>query len=174
MNYRVWAIVTVTLGLLAAPALPGWCQKAPDTQEATVLYQKAVGLLDSAEAELAVDSLEKALALVKEARGVFATLQQQQAGVLEQHHLSPAQAEQEARNKKLADDSFQQGEYYERAADEKMAKAQELTKKGKKQEARKLQSEAQEEYDLSLGRYIQSQLYSLRNQQLAFAYLEKK
>jgi len=172
--FRTLCILIIGIGVMTSAALPVWGQKDALSTDAAVLFQKAVALIDAAEAALAEDAVEKAMAQAKEARALFTTLQQQQGAALEEHHLTAAQVEQEARHKKLADDSFQQGERYEKSADDRMARAQELAKKGKHPESRKLQSEAQKEYDLSLTHYIQSQLYSLRNKQLAFGFLEKK
>ena len=173
MTFRILGILTMGIGLLTAATLPAWGQKDP-SMDAVALYQKAVNLIDVAEAALAEDALEKAMAQAKESRALFTTLQQKHAAALEEYQLTPVQTEQEANHKKLADDSFQQGERFEKSADDKMGRAQELEKKGKRSEARKLQSEAQKDYDLSLRHYIQSQLFSLRNKQLAFGFLEKK
>lgn len=174
MTFRTLCILTMGLAVLTAAALPAWGQPEPPSPDATALYQKAVALIDAAETAVAENALEKAMAQAKESRALFTTLQQQHAAALEGHHLTTAQSVQEARHKKLADDSFQQGEQFEKSADEKMARVKELEKKGKPADVRKLQAEAQKDYDLSLRHYIQSQLYSLRNKQLAFSFLEKR
>ncbi len=164
MIYRFGSLFLVLgwcllLGWSTPPAAAG-PEDAPQA-----LMTKAVGAMQRAE-QLVAEDPEAALAAAKEARLSFSELQKLLAAKLPEKALSEEQLEQEKLHLRLAEELFKKGELFQKAAQEKLARSQELRSQGEEAAAQNLEGVAQIEGRLSLQNYVRSMLFGLKNQQL--------
>jgi len=191
-----YVVLTLVVALMAALSLPGQAQtpapvqpqaqtpaaapaKAPAPAPSgkvacgpdhAILYKRAVTLLDNAEKKLNARYTAEAKALAKEANALFSILAKECGPAQKERLLSPKEEQQEAINQKLCADEQAQ-------ADRLMKSAEDKEKKSAQQEAKepalslKNQKEAKDEYEQAHKRYIKSQIYALRNQQIVFRFL---
>ncbi|MBW1918168.1 MAG: hypothetical protein JRI57_09165 [Deltaproteobacteria bacterium] len=167
---RMMGIGLLTLGLLGATQVLAQSASTPDQ---ALLYQRAVSLLDKAQQKLEGNFTAEAKALAKEANSLFSTLQNELSQELMQRKLSPAEMKQEAINKKLATDYYAQGDELMQSAQQKEALSRDLEKQGKEEASVQQLTEAKREYDLAHQMYVKSQIYNLRNQEIAFKFIKK-
>jgi hypothetical protein len=192
-----YVVLTLVVALMAALSVPGQAQtQAPAQPQAqtpaaaapakapapvpsgkvacgpdhAILYKRAVTLLDNAEKKLNARYTAEAKALAKEANALFSILAKECGPAQKERLLSPKEEQQEAINQKLCADERAQ-------ADRLMKSAEDKEKKSAQSEAKepalslKYQKEAKDEYEQAHKRYIKSQIYALRNQQIVFRFL---
>jgi hypothetical protein len=166
----VFLVVSITaLGMVSI----GWAQNAPVPQDHGIIYKQAVGLLDKADQKLNGNYTAEAKSLLKEAKSLFSILQKELPKEKTEQELSETQQEQWANNNKLGEDSYAQGERLEASAKQKHDKSDAIEKQGQKDLAIKLESESKRENELAQKMYLKSQIYHLRNMQLAYSFLRK-
>lgn len=138
-----------------------------------ILYKRAVNLLDQAEKKLRAKYTAEAKALLKEANSLFTILVKECGPEQRERLLTEQEAQQEAVNKKLADDALAQAERLMASAAEKEKKSEEMERQGNKDLSISFQRQAKGEYELAHTKSIQAQIYALRNQQLIFRFLSR-
>jgi hypothetical protein len=138
--------------------------------EPSILYKRAVVLLDNAEKKLSTRNIAEAKALVKEANSMFDILVKECAPTQKERLLTPKEEEQEAINQKLSRDEQSEAERLMKSAEEKEKKSIQLGAE-QPESSVKYQKEAKEEYEQAQKRYIKAQIYALRNQQMLFHFL---
>ncbi len=157
----------------AAPAAPApgptGAVCGPDHK---ILYKRAVGLLDQADKKLNARYTAEAKSLAKEAKNLFAILQKECGAAQKERPLTPKEEQQEAVNKKLANDEQAQADRLAKSAEEKEKKSQQL-EASQPQLSLKYEQEAKGEYEQAQKRSIKSMIYSLRTQQMLFDFLSK-
>ncbi|MDD3579895.1 MAG: hypothetical protein PHW74_02605 [Desulfobacca sp.] len=168
--FKIMGVGLLALVLLGAPGAVA--QSAPRADHAQ-LYQRAVSLLDKAQEKLDGNFTAEAKAMAKEANSLFATLQKETPGEMLSQDLSPQEMEQEALNRKLAADSYAQGDQLMQSAQQKEAQSKALEQQGREDESVQKLSQAKREYDQAHKMYVKSQIYNLRNQQIAYSFLKK-
>ncbi len=138
--------------------------------ELTILYQRAVILLDNAEKKLSARNIAEARTLVKEANSMFGILVKECGPAQKERLLTPKEEEQEAVNLKLSMDEQAEAERLLKSAEEKEKKSNQL-EASQPEFSVKYQKEAKEEYEQSYKRSIKAEIYALRNQQMLFSFL---
>jgi hypothetical protein len=145
---------------------------APCGPDHAILYKRAVGLLDKADKKMAGKYTAEARALVKEAHSLFGILQKECGSSLPQRELTPQETQQEAINKKYAEDEQAEAERLMKVGEDKEKKAAEVEVKDKEL-SKKYQKEAVDAYNKALVKSIKAQMYALRNHQMIFKFLAK-
>jgi hypothetical protein len=135
-----------------------------------ILYKRAVKLLDQAEKKLNAGYTAEAKSLAKEANSLFTILEKECGPSQKERVLTDQEAQQETINQKLcADERAQADRLMQSAADkEKKAAKGEVTQP---ELSLRYQREAKSEYEQAHKRYIRSEIYALRNQQMVFKFL---
>ena len=112
------------------PASPGPANKLPAKQtpakcgpDHTILYKRAVKLLDNAEKKLTAGYTAEAKSQVKEANSLFTILQKECGPQQAERALTDQEIQQEAINQKLAADELAQADRLIKSAEEKQQKA---------------------------------------------------
>lgn len=159
-------VVLVTQGL-AQPQSPA-C--GPDH---AIIYKRATGLLDKAEKKMNEKYTAEAKALVKEANNLFSILVKECSPTQQGRELTEKELQQEAVNKKMADDAHSQAEQLNKSAEEKLKKSLELDAKGQSDQATALQRQAKAESERAQVLAIKAEIYSLRIQEMIFRFLTK-
>jgi hypothetical protein len=136
----------------------------------TILYKRAVTLLDKAEKKLGAKYTAEAKSLLKESNSLFTILLKECGEDQKARTLTPQEEQQEAVNKKLAADELAQAEGLEKSAAEKLKKSEQTAQQ---ELAVKYAREAKGEYERAQVRSIKAGIYSLRNQQMLFRFLAK-
>jgi len=168
------ATVTIFLVLLAASNHPlAQTDKTTCGPDHAILYKRAVNLVDQAEKKLRAKYTAEAKALLKEANSLFSILVKECGPQQRQRLLTEQEAQQEAINKKLAEDAMAQAERLMASAAAKEKKSDELERQGNKDLSISYQRQAKGEYELAHTKSIQAQIYALRNQQLIFRFLSR-
>lgn len=138
-----------------------------------IIYKRAAGLLDKAEKKLNDKYTAEAKSLVKEANSLFSILVKECAPAQKERELSEKELQQEAINKKMADDAHSQAEQLNKSAEEKLKKSLELDAKGQSDQATVLQRQAKGESERAQVLAIKAEIYSLRIQEMVFRFLSK-
>jgi hypothetical protein len=160
-------LLIVPLGLAMAQNPPVKC--GPDH---SILYKRAVKLLDDAEKKLTSNYTAEAKSLVKEANSLFTILQKECGPQQKERELTEKETQQEAINQKQSADELAQAESLMKSADEKEKKAAKI-EATQPDVSLKYQREAKGEYEQAHKRSIKSEIYALRNQQMVFGFLGK-
>jgi hypothetical protein len=160
-------LLIMPLGLAMAQNPPVKC--GPDH---SILYKRAVKLLDDAEKKLTSGYTAEAKSLTKEANSLFTILQKECGPQQKERELTEKETQQEAINQKLAADELAQAENLMKSADEKSQKAAKV-EATEPDLSLKYQRDAKSEYEQAHKRSIKSEIYALRNQQMVFAFLGK-
>jgi hypothetical protein len=164
--------LTCGLALVLALAGPGWAQAPnPVSPDHTIMYRRAVALLDQAHQELQAGNIAAAKSQVNQSNSIFTLLQKEYASVLAERQLTPQEDQQLAINQKLADDSQAQADRLMAAADAKEKQGGELEAQGKTNAAASAHRESREAYMQVQNLSLKSAAYALRNQQLIFRFL---
>jgi len=145
-------------------------QKTACGPDHTILYKRAVTLLDKAEKKLAAKYTAEAKALLKESNSLFTILVKECGPEQKTRTLTSQEEQQEAVNKKLAADELAQAERLEKSAAEKLKKSEQTAQQ---ELAVQYARQAKGEYELAQVRSIKAGIYSLRNQQMLFRFLAK-
>ncbi|MFP3868683.1 MAG: hypothetical protein ACLFUU_11085 [Desulfobacteraceae bacterium] len=174
MTYPTNLLRTMGIGLLALVLLiPQALAQSASPSDHALLYKRAVSLLDKAQKKLEGNYTAEAKALAKEANSLFTTLQKELPQELTQRTLNSSELEQEAMNRKLAADYYTQGDQLMQSAQQKEALSKDLERQGNEQASIQQLSEAKREYDLAHKMYVKSQIYNLRNQEIALRFIKK-
>ncbi len=155
------------LGPVQAQQAPAKC--GPDH---AILYKRAVKLLDTAEKKLTQGYTAEAKSLVKEANSLFTTLQKECGPEQKDRILTDQETQQEAINQKLCADERAQADRLMQSAEDKEKKSTK-TEGAQSELAVRYQREAKSEYEQAHKRYIKSEIFALRNQQMVFGFLNK-
>jgi uncharacterized protein (DUF1697 family) len=139
----------------------------------TIIYQRAVALLDKAEKRLADKYTAEAKALVKEANSLFAILAKECAPNQAERELSDKELQQEAVNQKLCEDALSQAERLIKSAEEKEKKSEAAEAKGDADLSISYQRQAKGEYEGAQVLAVKAGIYALRNQQMIFRFLNR-
>jgi hypothetical protein len=152
-------------------------QPQPQTQtcspDHTILYQRAVSLLDKAEKKLADKYTAEAKGLVKEANSLFAILAKECAPNQQERELSDKELQQEAVNQKLCEDALSQAERLMQSAEEKEQKSEAADAQGDADLSISYQRQAKGEYERAQVLAIKAGIHALRNQEMVFRFLNK-
>ncbi len=154
-----------------APAAPQ-APKAACGPDHTIIYKRAVTLLDNAEKKLNARYTAEAKSMAKEAKSLFVILQKECGQDQKERPLSAKEEQQESINQKLAADE-------QAAAERLMKSAEDKEKKSAQTEATqpdlsvKYQREAKEEYEQAQKRGIKAMIYAMRTEQMLFSWLAK-
>jgi len=137
-----------------------------------MLYKRAVKLLDNAEKKLTAGYTAEAKSQVKEANSLFSSLQKECGPQQRERALTDQETQQETINQKLAADELAQAERLIKSAEEKQQKADKI-EATQPEVYLKYQREAKAEFEQAHKRFIKSEIYALRNQQMVFKFLTK-
>jgi len=154
-----------------APAPPP-APRAKCGPDHVIIYKRAVALLDKAEKKLNARYTAEAKASAKEAKNLFAIIQKECGQEQRERLLTDKEVQQEAINKRLATDEQTAAERFEKSAEEKFKKAQQLDAT-QPEMANKLYRQSKEEAEQANKRNIKAMIYFLRNQQMIFQWLGK-
>jgi len=160
--------VLLVLGL-GGPALAQQ-PKAKCGPDHAILYKRAVKLLDNAEKKLTAGYTAEAKSQAKEANSLFTILQKECGPQQAERALTDREIQQEAINQKLSADELAQAERLIKSAEEKTQKAVKL-ETTQPEVYLKYQREAKAEFEQAHKRFITSEIYALRNQQMVFGFL---
>ena len=143
----------------------------PSSPDHTILYNRAVSLLDQAQQKLDAGNISAAKSQTKEANSLFTLLKNEYASVLAERELSPQEDQQLAIDQKLADDTHAQADRLMETAAAKDKKAQELEAQGREADSKASYQQSKDGYNRAQNLYIKSSIYALRNQQMIFRFL---
>ncbi|MBM4293529.1 MAG: hypothetical protein FJ126_01305 [Deltaproteobacteria bacterium] len=170
MSRGIFGICLLILTLTLAGA--GWTQTIkPASSGHTILYGRAVSLLDQAEKKLNTGDISTAKAQAKEANSLFTLLKNEYTSLLAERELSPKEDQQLAINQKLATDAQTQADRLMETAAAQDKKAQEHEMQGREEPSKASYRQSKDGYNRAQSLYVRSALYALRNQQMLFRFL---
>ncbi len=181
-----WLLACLFLGALSGgaaaqtpgpPAAPApSATKSPQPvcgPDHSIIYKRAVKLLNDAERKLNAKYTAEAKTLLKEANSLFTILIKECGPSQAGRELTEKELQQEAINKKLHDEAYAQHERLFKSAEEKEKRADQLRRQGQEDASDQIRSQAVRDYELANVQAVKATLYALRNQQMLFQYLNK-
>jgi hypothetical protein len=161
--------------LLALPLVQAndvWAQTIkPASPGHTILYRRAVSLLDQAEQKLAKGDITGAKAQAKEANSLFTILKKEYGAAMAGHALSPEEEQQLAISQKLAADAQTEADLLMETAAAHEKQAQKLEAQGQEEAAKAFYRQSKDAYNRAQSLYVKSSISSLRIQQRLFRFL---
>ncbi len=174
MPFRLLALLVAAFALLLSVGQGMSQAQSPACgPDHAILYKRAASLLDKAEKKLNQKYTAEAKALVKEANSLFSILVKECAPAQKERELTEKELQQEAINKKLAEDAHNQAEELNKSAEEKLKKSLELDARGQSDQATVLQRQAKAESERAQVLAIKAEIYALRIQEMIFRFLGK-
>ncbi len=166
----LWLLAALSLGLLCTSLAQAQTKCGPDH---AILYKKAVKLVDSAEKKLNEKFTAEAKAQLKEANSLFSVLVKECGPTQKERNLTDAEVAEEAQNNKLKEEAMVQIKELEKSYEENLKKAQQYQTQGNNEMADRFGRQAKNESERANILAAKAEIYSLRNQQMIFRFLNR-
>jgi ribulose-5-phosphate 4-epimerase/fuculose-1-phosphate aldolase len=175
VKYRhLWLIAVLSLGLLCSSFAQAQTAQTKCGPDHAILYKKAVKLVDSAEKKLNAKFTAEAKAQLKEANSLFSVLVKECGPTQKERNLTDAEVAEEAQNIKLQQEAMTQVKELEKSYEENLKKAQQYQGQGNNEMADRYARQAKGESERANILAAKAEIYSLRNQQMIFRFLNNK